>query len=199
MHPSVGAPLRLPASEALIKRTFPLNPLSQTVSIVERIKTLPILFILFAVIPIAEIALLIHVGGEIGGWNTIGLVLLTAAVGAFLVKREGLATLRSAQSKMQQQQMPGQELVEGACLLVAGVLLVTPGFMTDIVGFLLVIPPTRKAIAKSASKHLSGRIVTQTTYSNFYQQRGSESDANTFEGEYRSKDNPSIDDKNEKS
>jgi len=159
---------------------------------------LPILFILFAIIPIAEIALLIHVGGEIGGWNTIALVLITAAVGAFLVKREGLATMQAAQSKLQQQQMPGQELVEGACLLVAGVLLVTPGFMTDIVGFLLVIPPTRKAIAKAASKRLSGRIVTQHSYSQYQSYRQESNDGDVFEGEFRNHETPTIDDKNEK-
>lgn len=160
---------------------------------------MPILFILFAVIPIAEIALLIHVGGEIGGWNTVAIVLLTAAIGAFLVKREGLATLQAAQQKMQQQQMPAKELMEGACLLVAGVLLVTPGFMTDIVGFLLVIPPTRKAIAASVAKRFSGSIVTQTQFTQTYTYSDHANDGNTFEGEYRDKDRASIGDKNEKS
>lgn len=164
---------------------------------------MPILFLLFAVIPVAEIALLIHVGGNIGGWNTVALVLVTAAVGAFLVKREGLATLQAAQAKMQQQQMPGQEMVEGACLLVAGVLLVTPGFMTDIVGFLLVIPPTRKALAKAASQKMKVNIVTPQSHAGFQQTSQHNSpgsqQGNTFEGEFRSHDNEAINDKQQKS
>ena len=165
---------------------------------------MPILFLLFAIIPIAEIALLINVSGEIGGWNTVALVIITAAAGAFLVKREGLATLHAAQAKMQQQQVPAKELMEGACLLVAGVLLVTPGFMTDIVGFLLVIPPTRKLIAAGAAKRFSANIVSQQNQSHFYaqqqhQNRTYQDDGNTFEGEFRNHDNAPIDDKSEKS
>ena len=71
--------------------------------------------------------------------------------------------------------------------------------MTDIFGFLLVIPPTRKALAKAASKRLSGRIVTAQSHTQFYQHSHQRDDANTFEGEFRSHDAPSIDDKNEKS
>ena len=106
------------------------------------------LFILFAVMPIVEIALLVHVGDIIGGWNTIGFVLLTAFVGAYLVKREGISTLTQAQQKMQQGTMPGNEMAQGLLLVVAGVLLVTPGFVTDTVGFLFTLSPTRKLLAK---------------------------------------------------
>ena len=89
--------------------------------------------------PIIEIALLVKVGGIIGGWNTIGIVLLTAFIGAYFVKREGIHTLQIAQEKMQRGEMPGKEMVEGLMLAVAGVLMVTPGFITDIFGILLVI------------------------------------------------------------
>ena len=98
--------------------------------------------------PIVEIALLVHVGDIIGGWNTIGFVLLTAFVGAYLVKREGISTLTQAQQKMQQGTMPGNEMAQGLLLVIAGVLLVTPGFVTDAVGFLFTLPPTRKLLAK---------------------------------------------------
>lgn len=145
---------------------------------------MPILFLLFALIPIAEIALLINVGGVIGGWNTIGLVLLTAALGAFFVKREGIATLQSAQQKMQQNQMPGKELMAGACLMVAGVLLITPGFMTDILGFLLVFPPTRNRIAESLGKKFSSNV-TMHGNTQFYQQTTRQyKQGDVFEGEY---------------
>ena len=81
------------------------------------------LFFLFAVMPIIEIALLIEVGDRIGGWPTIGLVILTAAVGAALVRMQGVATLFQARRKLDMGQIPGQEMVEGLMLAIAGVLL----------------------------------------------------------------------------
>lgn len=118
-----------------------------------------VLFILFAVLPILEIALLVNVGSIIGGWNTIGIVILTAFIGSYFVKREGLSTLQTAQAKMQRNEMPGKELVEGLMLVVAGVLLVTPGFITDILGFMFVLPGTRHLLASQVSKHMKMRVV----------------------------------------
>jgi UPF0716 protein FxsA len=105
------------------------------------------LFMLFAILPILEIMLLINVSDNIGGWNTFAIVLITAFFGAYFVRREGATTLRDVQLKMTQGQMPGKELSEGLLLLVAGVLLVTPGFITDVVGLLFTIPVTRTPIA----------------------------------------------------
>ncbi len=105
------------------------------------------LFILFAILPILEIMLLINVSNNIGGWNTFAIVLITAFFGAYFVRREGANTLRDVQLKMAQGQIPGKELSEGLLLLVAGVLLVTPGFITDVVGLLFTIPFTRTPIA----------------------------------------------------
>ena len=118
-----------------------------------------VLFILFAVLPILEIALLVNVGSIIGGWNTIGIVILTAFIGSYFVKREGISTLQTAQAKMQRNEMPGKELVEGLMLVVAGVLLVTPGFITDILGFMFVLPGTRHLLAAQVSKHMKMRVV----------------------------------------
>ena len=117
------------------------------------------LFILFAVLPILEIALLVNVGSVIGGWNTIGLVILTAFIGAYFVKREGISTLQTAQAKMQRNEVPGKELVEGLMLVVAGVLLVTPGFITDIIGFMFALPGSRHLLAAQVSKHMKMRVV----------------------------------------
>lgn len=117
------------------------------------------LFILFAVLPILEIALLVNVGNIIGGWNTIGLVILTAFIGAYFVKREGISTLQTAQAKMQRNEVPGKELVEGLMLVVAGVLLVTPGFITDIIGFMFALPGSRHLLAAQVSKHMKMRVV----------------------------------------
>ena len=105
--------------------------------------------------PIVEIALLIQVGEAIGGWNTVGFVLLTAFLGAFLVKREGLSTLQQAQIKLSENKVPSDELAQGLLLLLAGVLLVTPGFVTDIVGMLFTLPPTRKLLAKQIAQKFS--------------------------------------------
>lgn len=111
-----------------------------------------VLFLLFAVLPITEIMLLINVSGTIGGWNTFFIVVFTAFIGAFFVKREGLNTLSQVQAKSAKGEVPGKEISEGLLLLVAGVLLVTPGFITDIVGLLFTLPLTRGPIAAAVVK-----------------------------------------------
>lgn len=108
--------------------------------------------------PIAEIAVFINVGEIIGGWNTVLLVILSAMLGAFLVKREGVATLAQAQLKMQKGELPAKELGSGLLLLVAGVLLVTPGFITDIFGLLLTLPFTRNRIGEVLFTALNGKV-----------------------------------------
>ncbi len=151
------------------------------------------LFILFAVLPILEIMLLINVSDNIGGWNTFVVVLVTAFLGAYFVRREGANTLRDVQLKMAQGEMPSKELSEGLLLLVAGVLLVTPGFITDIAGLLFTLPFTRGPIAASIVKSFmkSGKMQGGFT---FHQQgfNGSassefkqpEDDGSVFDAEY---------------
>jgi len=118
---------------------------------------MPYLFLLFIVMPIAEIAVLIQVGGAIGGWTTIGIVILTAVLGTAMLRQQGLATLNRAQSRMQQGEMPAQQMLEGLLLLIGGVLLLTPGFITDFFGFCTLIPWSRQFIArKLTSGTLSG-------------------------------------------
>jgi len=105
------------------------------------------LMLVFIVVPIVEISILIQVGEQLGVVPTVALVVLTAAIGASLVRSQGLQTLTKAQEKIQQGQQPGQEMIEGVMLAMAGVLLVTPGFATDIFGLLILTPFTRKPIA----------------------------------------------------
>jgi UPF0716 protein FxsA len=126
------------------------------------------LFLLFAILPIIEIALLINVGEQIGGWNTVFIVIITAFAGAHLVRQQGLSTLMQAQQKMQSGSMPGQEVAEGLLLVIAGVLLVTPGFITDGFGFLLSLPMTRPVIARALMKTLALRVVTQSQTGEFH-------------------------------
>ena len=105
------------------------------------------LFLLFIIVPIIEITLLINVGQAIGAWNTVGLVLLSAFIGVNMLRYQGFSTLRRAQGRMATGEMPGREMVEGIVLAVGGALLLTPGFVTDVIGFLCLIPFTRQRFA----------------------------------------------------
>ncbi|PIE24024.1 MAG: biotin--acetyl-CoA-carboxylase ligase [Neptuniibacter caesariensis] len=107
------------------------------------------LFLLFIIVPIIEITVLINVGEAIGAWNTVGLVLLSAFIGVNMLRYQGLSTLARAQQRANQGEIPGQEMVEGIVLAVGGALLITPGFVTDVIGFSCLIPYTRQAFAKS--------------------------------------------------
>lgn len=118
-----------------------------------------VLFLLFIIIPIIEIAVLMQVGALLGLWPTIAVVIGSAWLGAKYVRQQGLATMQSVQSKMAQGEMPSSEIVTGLLLLVAGVLLVTPGFVTDIFGLSLLIPAVRSALTSAVQKHLvSGQV-----------------------------------------
>ncbi len=104
---------------------------------------MPILVFLFIVLPIAELVVLIKVGSEIGAFPTIGLLLLTAVVGVVLLKRQGLATLTRVNQRLSSGELPAKEVIEGMVLALGGVLLLAPGFITDAVGLLCLLPGTR--------------------------------------------------------
>ena len=101
------------------------------------------LLLIFIVMPMVEMWLLITVGAEIGALYTIGLVLLTAVIGAQLLRQQGFATLWRGRRKLEEGQLPAQEIVEGIILAVSGALLLTPGFITDVVGFAGLFAPSR--------------------------------------------------------
>ncbi len=108
--------------------------------------------ILFIIgIPAIEIYLMIKVGGSIGAFNTILLIFLTATTGVYFAKMAGLRTMRSGLSQIIRKQTPIYEIISGAALAVAALLLILPGFLTDLIGFLLIIPITRKFFIKSFS------------------------------------------------
>jgi UPF0716 protein FxsA len=100
--------------------------------------------LLFTLIPVAEIWILIEVGGWVGAIPTIALVVLTATIGLSLLKQQGVSTLMSARRKMDEGAIPASELVSGVMIAVGGALLLTPGFLTDALGFALLIPKTRQ-------------------------------------------------------
>ncbi|MEN3316286.1 MAG: protein FxsA [Acidimicrobiaceae bacterium] len=108
------------------------------------------LFVVFLVVPVVELAVLIQVGHVIGTWNAIGLLLLVSFGGAWLVKREGLGVLRRFRQQMDAGRVPGRELADGVLILLAGALLLTPGFVTDFFGLLLLVPPVRSAVRAGA-------------------------------------------------
>lgn len=116
-----------------------------------------ILFLAFLVLPFAELYVILQVGREFGALNTIALLVLVSVAGAWLVKREGLSVLRRAQAKAAAGAVPGTELIDGVLILFAGALLLTPGFLTDIVGILLLLPPVRAALRGTATRALGKR------------------------------------------
>ena len=106
------------------------------------------LLLIFLLVPIIEIYLFIQIGGQIGAFNTILIIMLTAILGIFFVRLQGLKTLRSGVTQLYKNQIPVYELISGAALAFAALLLIIPGFATDIVGFLLILPVTRNLIFK---------------------------------------------------
>ena len=108
-----------------------------------------ILFII--AIPLVEIYLLIKVGGIIGAFNTIFLIFFTAIMGVYFARLEGLNAVRSGFSQLVKNELPIYEIISGAALAFAALLLIIPGFLTDLVGFLLIVPVTRKFFIKSIS------------------------------------------------
>lgn len=141
------------------------------------------LFILFVVMPVAEITLLIKVGQQIGALYTAALVVLTAIVGSFMLRQQGLSTLFRAQERMNSGQIPLQEMLEGIFLAVGGALLITPGFITDVFGFLCLLPVTRKALVRLAGRHVKVQAAAsmhRTHYSHMQDSAGFR--ANNFDG-----------------
>jgi len=114
-----------------------------------------VLFVVFLVVPIVELAVIVQVGHVIGTWNTIAILLIVSFAGAWLVKREGIAVVRRFRQQIDAGHVPGRELADGVLILFAGVLLLTPGFVTDILGLVLLLPPVRSAV-RAAALHRVG-------------------------------------------
>ena len=116
------------------------------------------LLIIFVAVPIIEIFLFIQVGDAIGTWPTIATVIITAFIGTQLLRSQGLATLSNLQNSVGAGQNPMDHIAHGAMILVAGVVLLTPGFFTDAVGFALLIPPVRAALIKAGAARMAGNV-----------------------------------------
>lgn len=148
-----------------------------------------ILFLILFGIPAIEIGLFVLIGGEIGVWSTLGVVLLTAIVGTALVRAQGLSVIRELNGNMERGELPISAMVSGVCLVLAGILLVTPGFLTDAIGFILLIPWTRNllgaGLVTGLAKHGTFRTFSAggATYSNRYGP-GAPGRGPTIDGEY---------------
>ena len=116
------------------------------------------ILILFVIVPVTELYILIEVGKKIGSLSTIGIIILTGIIGAYLVKSQGFMILRKIQNDLNEGIMPGDSLIQGAIILAGGILLLTPGFVTDIVGFIFLIPVSRSIVKKYLLKWLQGKI-----------------------------------------
>ena len=151
-------------------------------------RTFPIFFFLFLVVPIVEIYLLIQVGSVIGALPTILLVIATAVIGAFLLRQQGMSTLARFQNSMAAGTLPAKEMIEGVLLLVGGALLMTPGFFTDTIGFMCLIPFTRKLMVEQVIKRSLFKV--QGGPAGFGQ---SSVNDDIIEGEYSHKPTQTID------
>ena len=130
--------------------------------------------LLIILIPILEIYLFIKIGSQIGAFTTISLIFLTAIIGVYYARYEGLNTLKSGVSQLYKNQMPLFELMSGAALTVAAILLIFPGFATDLLGFLIIFPLTRKIIFNLLAKRKKNEVNIKD---------------DLIEGEYEDKDN----------
>ncbi len=117
------------------------------------------LFLIFVAVPIIEIGLFIQVGGLLGLWPTLAIVVLTAIIGTWLMRAQGMAQLQKLQASLETGKNPADPIANGAFILVAGLLLLTPGFFTDSLGLALLVPPVRQALIKA----IAGRVKAKAT------------------------------------
>jgi UPF0716 protein FxsA len=146
---------------------------------------IPIFLLLFISIPLIEIYLFIQVGSMIGALPTVLVVVLTAVLGVFLLRAQGMSTWLRLNRELAAGRLPAVEMLEGAVLLICGALLLTPGFFTDTVGFLLLMPPLRRALIRLFLARANWVMVMRTrgqTGSSQSSQRSK--DEHTIEGEY---------------
>lgn len=125
-----------------------------------------LLFVLFVVVPILELMVIIQVGQAVGAWNTVTLLVVDSLVGAWLVKHQGLGLLRKSQVRIRNGEMPSDEIFSGVAVLFAGALMLTPGFLTDVIGLFLLVPPVRSGVLNIVRRKFRARIATNFTTSN---------------------------------
>ncbi len=126
------------------------------------------LILAFAILPVAEIYVLIEVGSVIGSLNTVAIILLTAVAGGYLARTEGLRTYHQIQTNLNQGIIPRNEIVDALLIFGAGVVLLTPGFITDLAGLVILFPPTRAPIREFLKRRFKNRMDRTTIEINRY-------------------------------
>ncbi len=114
----------------------------------------PILFVAFLAVPLVEVALFVQIGGWIGMWPTLLAIVATALAGSLVIRRQGVEVATRARARLDQGAMPLEEGFSGLCLVVAGLLMITPGFFTDALGALLLLPPVRTLLYRRLARHV---------------------------------------------
>ena len=149
-------------------------------------------FVIFILVPLLELAVFAQISRFIGLGTTLVMCLITAILGGTMVRRQGLQTMASAQDKMRKGSMPSDALFDGLCIVAAGAMLITPGFITDIIGFSLLAPPVRKIIRKKISESAKFQTVHFDTRYQDNRQPGAgpftQNDPNVIEAEYETVD-----------
>jgi UPF0716 protein FxsA len=130
------------------------------------------LVLLFIAVPLAELAVIIQVGGAIGVWPTIALLLADSLLGAWLMRQQGRASWRRFNQALQAGRVPTREVLDGALVIFGGALLLTPGFITDIFGLILLIPPSRALVRAVLARRLAHRMVVATRRRSDYDVEG---------------------------
>ncbi|MEM7304473.1 MAG: FxsA family protein [Pseudomonadota bacterium] len=144
----------------------------------------PFILLIFIGIPLIEVYLFIEVGEQIGALPTVLLCITTALIGSAMVRAQGISTMAKFQQEVATGQMPAATMMEGFALMLGGILLITPGFFTDAIGFLCLIPYTRRAVI---SRMINNMVVTGSGFSD-YPERTKPKDPNVIEGEFRKND-----------
>ena len=125
-----------------------------------RSRTVWLLFALFVLVPLVEIYMIVQVGQAIGAWWTILLLVLDSLIGSWLVRREGARAFRALREALNSGRMPARELVDGGLTLIGGTLMLAPGFITDLLGLLMILPVTRPLFRRLLTGVVAGRLVT---------------------------------------
>ena len=121
---------------------------------------MPLLVVLFIVVPIVELAVILQVGSLIGFWPTVGLLIADSILGSVLMRSQGRAAWRNFNAALGSGRPPAREVLDGVLVIFGGALLLTPGFVTDIAGLLFLLPPTRAVVRRVLARHAQSRIVT---------------------------------------
>jgi len=140
-------------------------------------------FLIFIGVPIIEVILFIIIGEQIGLWNTIFIIIITGIIGAILVKSQGISTLNKAMEEIKLNKVPINSIVEGIAILIAGAFLLTPGFFTDTLGCVLLIPKSRNIIIKYLSAYLKKKSFSEKKNKNDFNEKNK-----IFEGSFEEVD-----------